>query len=258
MTGAGYGRFDLEWLIHVLRIGTCRDDVEVGLDLDKGLSIAEDFVMARYYMYKHVYLHKSTRSAELIVANILARAVELKEQGRLEMDPDLAAVLARPSRPIATGVIRHYLRLTDHTLWHCFCLWQHHEDPMLSRLCRRLIERRLYKAVPLPDDELAFFRKLQELAARDGLPVNYLYMKDKPSMSSYTDQYLAQQPKEDEEEGEREASEQIILFDRRGQGHELSDVSLVIGQLRNKSVELARIYIPEEYKHVLTGGSGNV
>lgn len=129
---------------------------------------------------------------------------------------------------------------------------------MLSRLCRRLIERRLYKAVPLPDDELAFFRKLQELAARDGLPVNYLYMKDKPSMSSYTDQYLAQQPKEDEEEGEREASEQIILFDRRGQGHELSDVSLVIGQLRNKSVELARIYIPEEYKHVLTGGSGNV
>lgn len=99
MTGAGYGRFDLEWLIHVLRIGTCRDDVEVGLDLDKGLSIAEDFVMARYYMYKHVYLHKSTRSAELIVANILARAVELKEQGRLEMDPDLAA---RPGQTVQT------------------------------------------------------------------------------------------------------------------------------------------------------------
>lgn len=257
MTGAGYGRFDLEWLIHVLRIGTFRDDVEVGLDLDKGLSIAEDFVMARYYMYKHVYYHKSTRSAELIVGKILQRAVELRQGGVLPPDPVLDAVLFPSAPPITKERLDAFLQLTDHTLWHTFYLWQRHEDPVLSRLCHNLIERRLYKSIRPSGDEFAFFKKLQELAARDGVPVDYIYLKDTPSMSSYTDVYLSHQPK-DESEGEREASEQIVLFDHNGVGHELSDQSLIIGQLRNKSVQLARIYVPEQYKAILTGGLNDV
>src|SRR5690606_696595 len=66
MTGAGYGRFDLEWLLNTMTIGSVDGVPEVGLDFDKGLSIAEDFVMARYYMYKHVYFHKATRGAEIL------------------------------------------------------------------------------------------------------------------------------------------------------------------------------------------------
>ncbi len=262
MTGAGYGRFDLEWLIHVLRIGTFRDDVEVGLDLDKGMSIAEDFVMARYYMYKHVYLHKSTRSAELIVGKILQRAVELRKEGALPVDPVLDAVLCPAgdsgTAPITKERLDAFLQLTDHTLWHKFYIWQNHEDPVLSRLCRNLIERRLYKSIPPPEDEFAFFKKLQELAARDGVPVDYIYLKDTPSMRSYTDVYLSHQPKDDESEGEREASEQIVLFDRNGVGHELANKSPIINQLRNKSVQLERIYVPEAYKAILTGGLQDV
>lgn len=64
MTGAGYGKFDLEWLLNVITIGAIGDEPEVGLKLDKGLNIAEDFVMARYYMYRNVYFHKATRSCE--------------------------------------------------------------------------------------------------------------------------------------------------------------------------------------------------
>ena len=60
MTGAGYGTFDLEWMINALRIGEVNGDTEVGLDSIKGFSIAEDFVMARYYMYTNVYFHKTT------------------------------------------------------------------------------------------------------------------------------------------------------------------------------------------------------
>jgi HD superfamily phosphohydrolase len=78
MTGAGYGSFDMEWLIHCLRIGKVNGAVEVGLDLNKGLSIAEDFVMARYYMYKHVYFHKTTRCAEKMIDKVFERALELQ------------------------------------------------------------------------------------------------------------------------------------------------------------------------------------
>ena len=89
MTGAEYGKFDLEWMINTLTIGLVDGVPEIGLDLDKGLSIAEDFVMARYYMYKHVYFHKTTRGAEIITRKILNRAKELIINDEMECPPYL-------------------------------------------------------------------------------------------------------------------------------------------------------------------------
>lgn len=88
MTGAGYGNFDLEWLINCLRIGEVDGQIEVGLDLDKGLSIAEDFVMARYYMYKNVYFHKTTRCAEVLFRSILDRVFKLEQKGACVYIPE--------------------------------------------------------------------------------------------------------------------------------------------------------------------------
>src|SRR5699024_8216533 len=95
MTGAGYGTFDLEWLINVLRIGKYEGQIEVGLDLDKGLSVAEDFVMARYYMYKHVYFHKATRSVEVMIKKILRKAKELSVKGEIDLGNDLQVVMSQ-------------------------------------------------------------------------------------------------------------------------------------------------------------------
>ncbi|MBE3555406.1 MAG: HD domain-containing protein, partial [Thermicanus sp.] len=95
MTGAGYGRFDLEWLIHTLRIGEMDGEVQVGLDREKGLSIAEDFIMARYYMFVHVYLHKTTRSAELMIEKIFERAVELEKKGEMVLPEELSKLLSK-------------------------------------------------------------------------------------------------------------------------------------------------------------------
>src|SRR5690625_1791231 len=257
MTGAGYGRFDLEWLIHVLRIGTYEGEVEVGLDLDKGLSIAEDFVMARYYMYRHVYLHKSTRSAELIIGKILTRAIELNDCGQLNLDPDLKKILFSREH-MSTGLpLASFLSLTDHSLWHYFYQWQAHSDAVLRDLCQRLIERRLYKSVKPPHDELAFYEQLKEWADEAEIPVDYVYLKDTPSVRSYTDQYLSHRPIDGESAGEKEASERIVLFDRNGTGYELSSQSHVISQLRNRPSELTRIYVPEQYID-LTEGSRDV
>ncbi|MCY0876986.1 MAG: HD domain-containing protein, partial [Firmicutes bacterium] len=74
MTGAGYGTFDVEWMLHVLRLGEVDGELEVGLDLEKGQSIAEDYIMCRYYMYLHVYFHHTTRAAEVMMETLLRRA----------------------------------------------------------------------------------------------------------------------------------------------------------------------------------------
>ncbi len=251
MTGAKYGMFDLEWLIHTLRIGVVNDQPEVGLDLKKGISVAEDFVMARYYMYLHVYLHKTTRSADLMMDKIFERALELqRDDPSFRMPEELFRLLYH--REGEEG-LANYLRLTDHTIWYTLVQWSQSSDPILSTLCTNLLNRRLYKPIDLDDkDPLALMDVLGEALAGEGAdwPMKYLVLEDEASSSPYTDPYLLEEgsltaEEEREEIGEAEASENIYLFDEQGREHELSRTSPLIRAIRNQRTALKRLYVPE-------------
>ncbi|WP_018130886.1 HD domain-containing protein [Effusibacillus pohliae] len=251
MTGAGYGSFDLEWLIHSLRIGEVNGEAEVGLDLEKGLSIAEDFVMARYYMYQNVYFHKTTRSAELLIDRIFERAVELQRDGQLELPDDLTAIL---EKGIAADTLDNFINLTESTIWHHIGMWQHHRDRILSDLCKRLMQRRLYKTILTDYDIVELSERVLAISKQTGIPHKYILFRDVASSSSYRDSYILESPKTEENETEKEASEQIFLFDRTGNSVELSQVSDLINLIRNKKISISRVYVPEEYKDALLGG----
>lgn len=255
MTGAGYGSFDLEWLLNVLRIGEHNGVVEVGLDRNKGQSIAEDFVMARYYMYTNVYFHKTTRSAELIVDRIFKRARELlrENEEQISMPEDLAVVLGCNGQ--TDKALGHYLNLTDHTAWHCFHLWRNHPDEILSELCSRMIKRDFFKVVPVkgPYDAETLMKIASWFGDRELLK-NYYLATDDATSSSYKDSYILQKPQTDEKEDEREASEYILLFDQKGNGTELSKVSDVINTIRIKPISIYRLYMPKEFIDRIIGG----
>lgn len=257
MTGAGYGSFDLEWLINVLRIGEHNGVVEVGLDLNKGSSIAEDFVMARYYMYKHVYFHKTTRSAELIVDKIFTRAMELFREGGEPIDiPDGLAAILECNGQIGKA-LNQYLELTDHTVWHYFHVWSRHSDQILSDLCQRLLRRNFFKEVPQGDKDLTELAEIitDYFNEKDKKHLkNYYYAKDDANSSWYKDSYIGQKPKSDEKAEEREASEYILLFDHKGTGRELSQVSDIINTIRNKQISINRLFMPKEYINEIFGG----
>ncbi|TCS81071.1 HD domain-containing protein [Tepidibacillus fermentans] len=242
MTGAGYGYFDLEWLIHVLRIGEVNGEIEVGLDKDKGLSIAEDFVMARYYMYVNVYYHKTSRSAELLIDRIFERAIELNKEGKLELPNDLYEILINGLNP---KTIKNYLGLTDNTIWFYIYQWKDHQDPILSDLCSRFVHRKLYKTVPIDQmNEMALFEKVLALSKEKGIPHQYIYLKDEAIISSYEDDYIL---RNESSSNKKVATEQIILFDKKGNYEELSNISDTIRQIRNKKIFIPRIFMPEEY-----------
>ncbi|HET8677494.1 MAG TPA: HD domain-containing protein, partial [Blastocatellia bacterium] len=61
MTGAKYGIYDLEWVLHALKIEQDSDRVYVE---SKGLYAVEEYLQARYYMFRQVYFHRTLRSAE--------------------------------------------------------------------------------------------------------------------------------------------------------------------------------------------------
>src|SRR6478609_8381354 len=76
MTGAKYGIYDLEWIINALAIDEEGDRIYVEA---RGLYAVEEYLQARYYMFRQVYFHRALRSAEAVLRAILRRALRLLE-----------------------------------------------------------------------------------------------------------------------------------------------------------------------------------
>ena len=88
MTGAKYGIYDLEWVLHALKIDEHSDRVYVE---SKGLYAVEEYLQARYYMFRQVYFHRTLRSAEAVLVSTLRRARHLIERNEL----------SGPAKPLA-------------------------------------------------------------------------------------------------------------------------------------------------------------
>src|ERR1043166_5062481 len=78
MTGAKYGFYDLEWIINALQIDQTADRIYVTA---RGLHAVEEYLQARYYMFRQVYFHRTLRSAEAVLRSALRRALKLIETG---------------------------------------------------------------------------------------------------------------------------------------------------------------------------------
>src|ERR1051325_3859946 len=78
MTGAKYGLYDLEWIINALQIDETADRIYVAA---RGVFAVEEYLQARYYMFRQVYFHRTLRSAEAVLRSALQRALELMNKG---------------------------------------------------------------------------------------------------------------------------------------------------------------------------------
>src|SRR5258705_13036465 len=79
MTGAKYGIYDLEWIINALAIEETADRIYVEA---RGLYAVEEYLQARYYMFRQVYFHRTLRSAEAVLRSIVRRALQLLQEGK--------------------------------------------------------------------------------------------------------------------------------------------------------------------------------
>src|SRR5204863_8321353 len=79
MTGAKYGIFDLEWIINALAIDEPADRVYVQA---RGIYAVEEYLQARYYMFRQVFFHRTLRSAEAALRSIIRRALKLLDDGQ--------------------------------------------------------------------------------------------------------------------------------------------------------------------------------
>ncbi|MEO6393438.1 MAG: HD domain-containing protein, partial [Pyrinomonadaceae bacterium] len=150
MTGAKYGIYDLEWVINSLAIDEENDRIYVAA---RGLYAVEEYLQARYYMFRQVYFHRTLRSAEVLLRSTLRRALELLESG--------GPVWYAAGTPFEKALRRQPITLSEHLdiddsdlLFH-IKQWQHSADPVLHDLSRRFVGRDLFKAidVDMPEAE---------------------------------------------------------------------------------------------------------
>ncbi len=150
MTGAQYGNYDLEWIIQSLEVDLANDRVYLA---SNGLYAAEEYLRARYYMFRQVYFHRTLRSAEAVLQCIMRRAVELAANGKLGFLLEGSVMQRVLTEQELT--VEEYLRFDDHDVMFHIKQWAHETDPILKDFATRFLERRLFKVrdVDLPEAE---------------------------------------------------------------------------------------------------------
>jgi uncharacterized protein len=176
MTGVKYGVYDIEWIIKSLEINEADDQLYVSA---RGLYAVEDYLQARYYMFRQVYFHRTLRAAEAILRVLLKRALDIFDGGRVWIAPGTAFEQVFRGQPLT---LSEHLSLDDSDVTFHIKQWQNSGDPILADLSRRFLNRRLFKAFDLdmPDDEKARFLERARAAVADaGLEPEYYFIEDK-------------------------------------------------------------------------------
>lgn len=237
MTGAKYGIYDLEWIIKALAVDPQNDRIYV---TTRGLYAVEEYLQARYYMFRQVYYHRTLRSAEVVLRATLQRALELTERGvDIWRAPDTAFEKLLLRKPLS---LRDHMEMDDSDVLFHIKQWQRAKDPILRDLSRRFIGRRLFKAIDLdmPEEERGrFLEAARELVIRAGFDPRYYFIEDQASDLPYGF-YTG--------EGD-EPKAHIYVEDgyARPRIREISEVSQVVRGLQ-RAYRIHRVCFPPEVK----------
>ncbi|WP_368503047.1 HD domain-containing protein [Alkalihalophilus sp. As8PL] len=225
-TGVSYGHFDMERILRVMR--PMEDQVVIK---QSGMHAVEDYIMSRYQMYWQVYFHPVTRSAEVILSKIFKRAKELHLAGyEFKQKPNHFY-----SFFYGKGSLDDYLRLDEAITLYYFQIWQEEEDRILSDLCVRFLNRRLFKYVEFnPNQRMNDWPELQELFKKADLNPDYYLVIDSSSDLPY-DFYRP---------GEEEERLPIHLVLPNGKIRELSRESDVVEAISGKKRTDHKLYFP--------------
>lgn len=115
---------------------------------EKAIYTVEKFLVSRRLMYWQVYLHKTVIAAEKMLVKIIERANELIAHGiELQAASHNLNFFLKEHQP-GGNFIKHLEKFTQLDDTDVMCTiknWCGHIDPVLARLCKGLVDRKLLK-----------------------------------------------------------------------------------------------------------------
>lgn len=193
----------------------------------------EGYLIARFHMFKQVYLHRTVRSAEKMLEATLQRASMLVKVGHVferAVDSSLARLLT--GEPLSH---QEFLLLDDTDIWVALKSWSLDDDPVLAGLSEGLLNRRLYKTITLdPNDAVGIARaydQAKQIARAKGLDPQFAVLLDRASDTPY-------RPYDPTSE---ETSSHIPIIERDGRAvpiEQVSDLVHLLGRDAYKIIHL--------------------
>lgn len=227
-TGVSYGHFDMERILRVMR--PTDDQAVIKLS---GMHAVEDYIMSRYQMYWQVYFHPVSRSAEVILIKVLHRAKYLHETG-YEFSQEPVHFRSFFTRSVE---LEDYISLDENILLTYFQMWMKEQDPILSDLCSRFINRKLFQYAEFdPSTEYRKIAELEKLFKEAGIDPEYYLLADSSSDLPY-DFYRS---------GEENERVPIYLQLADGTLSELSRSSDIVDAISGKRRTDHKLYFPED------------
>ena len=162
----------------------------------KGVHSLEKFLLARRLMYWQVYLHKTSLAAELILVKILYRFRILTESGKESLTDShflFPFFNLNKASILEESALETYLTLDDSDILALLKRWMKHEDIVLSRLSKQLINRDLpkVKLQSTPISEEAINKKkdrLIHLNVSDSISDNFVFSGSVSNQTFTSDQ----------------------------------------------------------------------
>ena len=238
--GLESGHVDSDWLFDCLEV----DTVTIGDNSPyeaqclclgpKGVSVAEEYLEARFRLYRMVYMHKTTRAAERMLEKLLNAVADAGDYRLSRNDPVL------PYLTSDNPTIGAYLDLDDAVMWSSLQWYQDHPDEHIARLAQRLRDRNLYKCVDIgvredPGDNLylRFRRELRESSIewRDDV------IFDDSTVTPYR-WYSFEDPS---------ALDKVLVKTGNGEPKDIASISSIVASLQNDE-QIRRVYVPDSVK----------
>lgn len=171
-TGVSEGVIGYDRILHMLTVENNQLLVE-----EKGIHSVEKFLIARRMMYWQVYQHKTVLAAELLIQKIIERVQYLLKIGqKVNVLPPLSNFLHENkdqdlfTENIPYTLLEAFYQLDDYDIIAHIKIWTNGPDPILNLLCRRFLNRSLYK-ISFEEQEFSRLEK-DSLSAHNQLVIS--------------------------------------------------------------------------------------
>jgi HD superfamily phosphohydrolase len=231
MAGVSYGKYNISALTESIVIAS---DKHLAFEENR-LDTMMHFALSRHAMYRQVYQHRVLLAADTLNIAIAKRARALKADLNFADEAMKAVLSAKSAEDLSLDTI--FAMRESWWRYHVF-QWQHSKDAILSDLCNRMLNRKLFKTIRLHevDDANLLTKNATDTCKQMGLDPEYYLHHIETSNFNLSDYHQ---------------SMMVIMED--GRLRNLSDAEPLFGSMAKESSALKKhwLVVPQEVKHKL-------
>jgi len=180
--GVDYGLVDVERIIQTSELYELPQGRTLVI-VEKGMFAVESYIIARYLMYWSVYYHKTNLGFQALLFSLFKRVRTLHREGGIWMPEPLRRLMEAKTPEEA---VEPLYWVDDPLIFYTIQTWSRSEDPILSDLATRLLNRIRLKAVEIVGNFLDVYRDLADICEALGFDPDFYIVERTPKDVAYS------------------------------------------------------------------------